>query len=220
MFGTPQARTHAVFFGVLAVSLASGCADPQGEFDAFHERNVAVSAQQNVDPCGDEECKPPAAAKVSGDYLVSLVAKQFKTKPIVFIGTMNATAGDDGGLDVTLVVQPISKDDRKTKVGEPTPELGPFAVAKDGAFTFDLGPITIPGEANPVTGSEIKADADMIGRMCAPGDFMFGEVTGVAEASITLKLDGGSVFTFQRIEDPANLPNPVIKCDGTEAPPL
>ena len=218
------ARIRRLAFGAFAslASLASlaGCADPEGEFDAFGDRvRQAEGSGGGGGSGGGAECTPPAPGEIDGDYLVALSARIKKPAPIVFL-TKVETVDQGGQLALTLTFQPLSAADRKTPVGEPTGPLGPYLVAADGSFTLDLGPVFVPGEANPITGSDIEADADMMGKLCAPADFVCGEVTGVARASIELTLDGGSTFTFQKVTDPASLPPPVIGCEKSPAAPL
>lgn len=204
----------------LAVALAAsplGCADPQGEFDAFGERvRKADGTSSGGGAGGGGECELPAADAITGQYLVALSAKIARTKPIVFLAHVNAVE-QGGQLMLSLDVQPLASADRKTPVGAPSGPLGPFPVEPDGSFTLDLGKVSVSGEANPITCSDIEADADMIGRICQPADFFCGEVTGVAKASIELQLDGGSTFTFQRVTDAASLPDPVVGCDKKAA---
>lgn len=204
--------------GALVLSATSlGCADPEGDYEAFNERAAKVAGLEQ--PAGDCETPLPAPGEADGDFLMALSAKINPTKPIMFIARLTTAASATGeGLDLSMNIQPLSAADRKTPVGTAV-DVGPFPVGADAKFVADLPPLEVTGEANPLTGSDIQADVALSGNLCSPGEFICGEVTGEAIASITVKLDG-STFTLQKINDPASYPDIVINCAMEPAAPL
>jgi hypothetical protein len=136
--------------------------------------------------------------------------------PLVFLAQVTTEAmGDSIGLSMNL--QALSAMDRTTPVGDAA-SVGPYQVEADGRFVADMDPMTIVGEANPITGTEIVSDATLAGTLCEPGDFICGDVTGTAQASIMLNLEG-STFTMQKITDPEMYPEAVINCARDVSPP-
>lgn len=202
--------------GAIAFPAASlGCADPEGDYEAFNERAAKVGGLSQ--PAGDCETPLPAPGEPDGDFLMALSAKINPAKPIMFFTRLTTAAMGDG-LDVTMNIQPLSAADRKTPVGNAV-DVGPFHVGADAKLVADLPPLEVTGEANPLTGSDIQADVALTGNLCSPGEFICGEVTGEAIASITVKLDG-STFTLQKITDPAAYPDILINCAMDPAGPL
>lgn len=201
--------------GLLVGSTTVGCADPQADYEAFNERVAKVDGLEQ--PAGDCATPLPAPGEPDGDFLMALSAKLNPTKPIMFIAKVTTTAMGDG-LDLSMSIQPLSAADRETPVGDVV-DVGPFHVGADAKLVADLPPLSVTGEANPLTGSDIQADVALSGNLCSPGEFICGDVTGEAIASITVKLDG-STFTMQKITDPAAYPDIVINCAEDPAAPL
>ena len=198
--------------GLIACSVAAtGCADPQGDFDAFGERYASIhgTTTSNTDPGA---CNLPAADTIDGDYLLAFSVFINPPKPVLFrAGVTSAAAGD--GVSLSMTLQALSKFDRKSPVGEEA-SVGPFEVGADGAFAMDLPPLVVVADANPVTNAEITADVILTGSLCAD-KLTCGALGGMA-SGISIE---GSNFTLQKIEDPAAYPEPLINCAGDPAGP-
>ncbi|WP_437526685.1 hypothetical protein WME79_41435 [Sorangium sp. So ce726] len=165
---------------------------------------------------GGDNCLPEAGA-VDGDFLFSLSAYLNPQAPILFVASLT-TEASDGGLSFSLTFQPLMADDRRTPTGEPF-DVGPFELAADGKFTAQLPTLVVPGDANPISGSELEATITLTGSLCAPADFVCGVITGTTARPLTLNLKG-STFAMERIADPSSYPAPVINCDRDPARPL
>jgi hypothetical protein len=203
--------------GLVACSAALlGCADPEGDFNDFTERYGKISTATDTGTgTGTNACTLPEAGAADGDFLLTLSAKLNPQKPFVFLAKVTTESMGDG-LGVSLNVQPLRADDRTTLVGEAV-DVGPYEIAADGSLLMELPTLSIPGEANPITGNPIEATATLTGTVCAPGEFVCGDVTGQAKSgALTLKLDG-STYTLQKVTD-STYPVAVINCAGEEAP--
>jgi hypothetical protein len=204
--------------GLLAFGAAvAGCADPEGEFDAFTERYANIgSTTTTTGTGGASACALPEPGAVDGDYFMTLSAKISPTKPIVFLAKLTTTAMGEG-LGLSMNLQALSYMDRMTLVGEAA-DVGPFQVEADGRFVAAMGPMTVVGEANPITMAEVVADATLTGTICTPGDFICGDVAGTVDnGTLELKLDG-STFTMQKIPESGVYPEAVLNCAGDTAP--
>jgi len=212
-----SSRTSLLFMILTCGAAAmTGCADPEGEFNDFTERTQKIGSITTTTTTTTGDCQVPEVGAVDGDYLLTLSAKLNAKQPIMFLAHLT-TAAMGEGLGFSMNLQPLAATDRKTPVGDAA-DVGPFQIEADGAFTADMPPLSVTGEANPITGSDIQADATLIGTFCAPAESLCGDVTGQAIASITVALDG-STFTLQKIADPASYPEAVINCAGDVADP-
>jgi hypothetical protein len=214
---TTRVTLPSAFFACTAV--LSGCPDPDDEFDAFGDRyneiNQTTSTSTGTGAGGAGSCTLPAAGAADGDFLFALTAKTFPTKPIAFLATLTTTAmGND--LSVSMRIQPLAAADRKTPAGTPL-EAGPYPVAADGSFVAALPQFSAPGEANPISGSELEAAASLTGTLCEPADFICGTVDGGLSKPIMLSLKD-STFAMVRITDPNSYPELVTNCAKTEVP--
>ncbi|AKT43952.1 hypothetical protein [Chondromyces crocatus] len=197
--------------GLIVCGAAAGCADPEGEFDAFGQRYVEIhgsSTTTTTTPTG--ACTLPEAGEIDGDHLLTLAVKLNPQKPVMFLAGVTTTAMGDG-LGLSFKLQALDKADRKTPVGDAT-DVGPYEVNADGSFVADFPPLPVPAEANAITGSAITADVTLTGSLCV-GELVCGALDGTA----VLNIDG-SAFTLQKIEDPSSYPDAVINCAGDVAP--
>jgi hypothetical protein len=116
---------------------------------------------------------------------------------------------------VSFDLQPLDAHDWHTPVGVPT-SGGPFALDQDGLFDAAFATVTVPPEANPISGTELVMTPALHLTERAP--LACGDVTGEVTQPIMLDLSG-STFTLQPITDPGNYPTPLIDCTGEPAPP-
>lgn len=216
-----RASALALCTGML-LATASGCADPQGEFDKFSERwdriNGDAAAQPDVEEVDAGPCPAAEPSDVAPYYYVALSAMLANKKPIMFLGTLTWD-----GTSLGMTFQPLSADDHKTPAGDPITG-GPFTVNEDGSFDADMGAIAVTGAANPISGSDIETLAVLhgeAGRFCKPLDFICGTVTGTISKPDYLNgasLDG-SFFTMTRMPDATTFPEGKVKidCEGNLA---
>lgn len=213
-----------------STALLIGCADTQGRYDDFEARDTTIREDQSSGGeggggsdgtggagGGGDNCLPEAGA-VDGDFLFSLSAYLNPRAPILFVASLT-TEASDGGLSFSLTFQPLTAADRRTPSGEPF-DVGPFELSADGTFTAQLPTLVVPGDANPISGSELEATITLTGgSLCAPADFVCGVVTGTTARPLPLNLKG-STFAMERIADPSSYPAPVINCKRDPANPL
>jgi hypothetical protein len=214
----PRAFLAAVGTGLLLSASSAACVDPAGALDDFNERAAEAdfSTSTTSGAGGGDACAVPAAGEVDGNYLFALSAKIAKTKPVLFYAKL--TTEDASGLNFSLNLQPLNAKDRKTPEGDAI-DVGPYPVAADGTFSAALPMLTVAGAANPVSGSLLEATVTLVGTLCAPADFICGDVTGSVTKPIAIPDLTGSAFTMQRITDEAAYPEPLINCAGDPAEP-
>jgi hypothetical protein len=131
-------------------------------------------------------------------------------QPVVFLQSVTANAA---GLAISL--QPLAAADRTTPVGAPI--VASFPVAADGSFILDIPGGIIPGEANPITGTQAVADLHLEGTAC-PASFC-GTVTGHLYQPIDYDLTS-STFRAERVMGMPYPEPPPIDCAGSLADPL
>lgn len=195
-----------------------GCVDPEGDYDEFQDRDKKTTPVKG-EGCGASDggaCAPTSASAVQGQWLFALAATLGPTKPILFFADVVAT-DVSGGVEWTWTITPL---DAKTRTPlSALPELKPSTIPSDGAWTVDLDPIAVPGAANPLTGSDIEADAALAGNVCGGSDFFCGDVTGNVTKPITLDL-AGSKWTMAKLTTPNTAPESIfVDCDCRAADP-
>ena len=189
-----------------AVPFLAGCPDPQGEFDDFSARYEATKPPPVEAACGT------TVQTVEGDFFFALAAKLSPKTPITFKAVVTTEA--DG---MHFSITPLDRMDRKTPIGD-VAELGNYPIDADGNFTAAFPEMTIPGDANPITGSPIVATVSLSGAVCE--DLICGDVSGTVTSPIMLDLAGGSTFTMVRVEGENYPEPPIINCAGDPANPL
>ncbi len=211
--------------GFAAISVA-GCPDPAGAFEEFGERYDEANPSTTTTSTGPGTCPLPEAGAADGQYLFSLSSNLSPGTPFTLLATMTSTASGDG-LSVDLVMQPLAKTDRKTPTGSALPAFTGLAVAADGSFEWDLGEVTFPGTANPISDSEVVATVQLQGSLCdsepaASGShagFICGTATGLVTKPLTDFDLKGSNFTMQLVEGGV-IPDALINCNKGAADPL
>lgn len=202
------------FFATAGLAFAlAGCPDPEGALVDFTERYDEIHKTTSTGTGGGgggAECIPTTEGEADGRYLFSLSAKLSPKKAIALDANLTTHAAADG-LTADLDLQPLSGMDQMSPVGTPL-SFTALPVAADGSFTWDLGTVDVPGEANPISGAPIQADLTLVGQLCG-GDragFICGDATGMLILPFELDLMG-STWTMQA-EEGGMLPSPVINC--------
>lgn len=210
-----------------ALLLLTGCPDAQGEFERFGEEYCALNPDKptcggEIEGCSGDPCAIPQAGEMDGSYLFTLSSHLSPDQPVVFETELTTEPGPGGlGLQFSLVMHALDSATRSSFVGPPI-EAGPFEVdATTGCFDAVFPPLDVAGEANPISGSQLVVPAaELIGQLCAPGDFFCGSVQGQVEQPISIDL-AGSTFTFEKLAAPGQIPpQPQKNCDGEVIPPI
>jgi hypothetical protein len=111
-------------------------------------------------------------------------------------------------------MQPLNADDRTTMVSAAF-TLGPFPINADGTYDLDWGTVTIPGETNPISASELTANVQTSGSLCGP--LACGVANGLVTSPVMLPIDG-SAWTMERMS--LFVEPPKVNCAGDLADPL
>lgn len=174
--------------------LAAGCVDPHARYDEFLARSAGMRGQDSG------MVTPSDRLDFSGRYLAALATTLAPGQPILF--SCEAAVSEDLAT-VELSFQPLSTD------GDPMPRepvgeaFGASAVpyGEDGSFSVELGELTIPGRANPISGSDIVATVTIAATAYAmtpdlPMHFC-GGVSGMVSVPLALDLAGSTIGGVQ-----------------------
>jgi hypothetical protein len=203
-----------------AVSLlAAGCPDTGGSYDDFAARYDKINPGTTV-ASGPSQCEVPLGSdmEATGNWLFTLSVKINAEKAFVLTAAVNAEMQGDGSMLLDMVLQPLSATDQTTPVCGATIDFTDLPVNADGSFAWVLAtddmPLSLCGEANPISMSEILTGLQIAGTMCGPADapFACGSVTGIVEAPLPDYDLTGSTFTMQK-ESGGMFPPPVINCE-------
>jgi hypothetical protein len=200
----------------------AGCPDTEGAYEDFAERYEKINPGTTVST-GPSQCETPIAddVEVTGTWLFTLSVKLSAKKAFTLSANVNAELQDDGTMLVDMSLQPLSTADQMTPVCGATIEFTDLLVNADGSFAWVLAPNETPlslcGEANPISGSEISTGLAISGTICGgvAAGFICGGVTGIVEAPIPDYDLTGSTFTMQKYE--GTIPAPLINCEKAPA---
>jgi hypothetical protein len=216
--GTPCACSSDIDCGVAGVCEGGTCSDGCRAGSAGCQEGFACSSDNDtVGDCVPSGCIPPTmAGEIDGDYFFALTPAQSPTKPAPMIATVTSTMGN-GGIEMTLSMQPINADDRVTPEGGPF-TLGPFPIAADGSFDADWGSIVLPGATNPLTASELGATVpSWRGNFCVGSPLICGTLDGDITMPVMLNIDG---TTWAMVPMDVHMEPAVINCAGDTAAPI
>jgi hypothetical protein len=151
-----------------------------------------------------------ALPDIDGDFLMAVATVIDPSLPLQYIATFDITpVGMGGTVDVDL--QPLALDQGSTTVPR-TPFGVPMSfpglpVAPDGTFSIPIGPLPVPGETNPITGSDVQADMVLIDATIIDEDNVCGTMSGDLVSPIMISLSGTTMGSV-RVADtsPAGLP--------------
>jgi hypothetical protein len=191
----------------LAALTCAGCVDPQGRYDDFIERTADLRNRDS----GPME--PSDRFDWSGRYLLALSTTLAPDTPLLFAAEAEVSSDLSS---VALQLQPLTSD----QDDEPRMPIGErFGVSdvpyeEDGTFDADLGDISVPGRANPITGSDIVANVQLAASTRAAADDLpvvfCGQVTGMVVEPIALDLAGSSFGAVQTEDERAA--EPLLRC--------
>ncbi|MCA9656616.1 MAG: hypothetical protein H6712_05555 [Myxococcales bacterium] len=185
-------------------SMAPGSTgDPSGQGDETTTGRTSVATtsttRETVGETGDVTDVDP------GEVVSTLLAIDTAIAPgLPFQAIVVVVRGPTG---VTLTLQWLSLDVGSTTaprepIGEPLvfPDL---LVDEGGGFSWATGELLIPGQANPITGSDVVID--VVAEVVPEGAPYCGRVSGDVLSPIQASLDG-STLAMTQIDDPSELP--------------
>jgi hypothetical protein len=176
--------------------------------DASSDTGVPQPTTDDVADVATGTPIPEPGPDLSGECLVALATVIAPQTPLQWRAKV---VHDPATGAVAMELQSLSLDPQSTTTPrEPVGDPLPFTttIAADGTFVVALGVLEIPGEANPITGSDIVADVSIEGVVISP-DAWCGVATGMVTAPLMLDLLG-STFAFARFD--GALPQPVSSC--------
>jgi hypothetical protein len=205
---TPHLTTAALhLLGGTLVLGALGCVDPSERYDDFLERTAAIREMDS------SVVVPGDRFDWSGRYLLALSTSLSPTKPLLF--ALDAELSDDLAT-IDLTFQPLTTDDDdepRVAIGDAI-DVADVPYASDGTFSADLGEVTVPGRANPITGSDIIATVQLMASTQAgdsgTGGVVCGQVTGMVSVPLSIDL-AGSTFGAVLADEPQDI-EPLLGC--------
>lgn len=214
------------------------CANPEQRFEEFGER-IGPAPGPGCEVT--VPCAAPEPGVIDGDFLFAISSVTTRTSPVVF--TAKVTTSRKSGAsttDINLVFQPLRYADRKSPTDDTPIDIGTYPIRPDSLWSAELPPLTISGQANPITkDAAITAEVSFCGQLCAEGgpgaetkpdsgpagvapDFYCGAISGNVTSPMEIDL-AGSNYTMRRLTgtDPASIPDDVeIDCQHGLAKPL
>jgi hypothetical protein len=194
---------------VLLLLGALGCVDPQGRYDAFIERTADMRGRDAG------MVTPSDRFDFSGRYLLALSTTLAPAQPILFSSDVDVAA-DLETIDVTF--QPLTTDAAdppRAATGESL-EVDGVPYDEDGSFGFDLGEVTVPSDANPISGSAIVATVTITATafpMTAELPALFcGEASGMVSVPLALDLAGSTIGAVETETADLTDVEPVFRC--------
>lgn len=156
----------------------------------------------------------PSAIGLSGAHLLTVSVKLNPQKAFVLGANINVTGGP-GSFTASMVLQPLSATDQQTAVCAPL-AIENLPVSSDGSFIWNLGQVSLCGEANPISMSELVTTLTLDGTFCT-GTPLFGcgGVSGIVSIPLPDFDLTGSTFTLQKYG--GTLPAPLINCEMAPA---
>jgi hypothetical protein len=166
------------------------------------------------------------AAQLTGSYLLVVSTSIAPRVPVLYVAQIEAEQVGDT-LSLRLRERPLSKLDRKTQVGSWS-DWTEASVDRDGFLSSETLAITIPADANALTGLDSDVEIVLSGQLDAqeagePLGFLCGDVVGRVMNPFPIDDLSGSAFTATRIDDLADVegyPEVEINCAHEPARPL
>jgi hypothetical protein len=208
--------------GLLACLVAlGGCSDPEGRLDAFEGAFPPDAAFVEPPPEPDAGTGNTGDAgtvvelpDVTGTHFLTLVPAGLGVNIYYLAETELAQEAGTGTLSLALTALSV---EGLAPTGAAI-SLGSIAVNASGEFSADFGEITIPGAANPVSGTDIIATITLNGTVLGE-DVLCGVAEGAVTVPIALDL-AGTTWAGQRVPPGTTgtaLPAPVLDCNGAES---
>lgn len=203
-----SSKTRFATLNVIAALLLASCVDAGKSFKEFEERVIDGGGNVVVGSCNGGEIPD-----VNGEFYLALAPSISPDVNLLFRATATLQ-GDPATL--TLELQPLCNTDQCT-LGDPVGDpIAVAAVEVSDTCTFEASLVDglVPGSANPISGSDIIANIDMIGSLNSD-TFFCGIANGTATVSGSAIPVDGSSFGAVRIEG-ETLPTAVDACPEEE----
>lgn len=196
---TAVVRSSTVFCG-LALSVGAGslaaCVSGFSGVPDDAGADAADAGTAELDAAPVTDAAPPKDAStstVTGVYSTVLLSQLAFGDPAKSFKLYTRLSYDSAARVITTIdLTPIKASATKvskTEIVGTIVSRSAVKVSAKGRFELPLGSLTIPGEANPITGRDIVIDnATLIGRFAAPGGFC-SQLTGTVVSPITLVLE-------------------------------
>jgi hypothetical protein len=224
---TPPLVRRAVFsVGPLAIALGilvGACGpDPAADYEDFQKatdgvRGVKVggAGAGGESGAGGEAGESGAGGEggsaaagipdATGTFHVSCLsslALEDTENSIRFIGDIKVENITETGATVTMSLAPLTVGATSTSAVVGTPLTGTAEVSADKTFTLSFGAtVTVPGTANPISGSNIVIENGSMAGILKGADAFCAELNGHVTAPVDYSLDPPSVdvCVFQRV---------------------
>lgn len=193
---------------ILCLLAMQACTDTDGRYGDFLDRTATLRSSAGDDAGADAGER----LDFSGEYLLALSTVLAPDAPMLFAAEVEVNA-DLSALNLRL--QPLAtaqQPNPRAPVGDPIDVLG-VPYLPDGRFIAALGTLTVPGAANPISGSDIIADVEIHGTSL-PADgqpqVFCGRALGMVEVPLQFDL-AGSTFGAVATGDVATTA-PLLAC--------
>lgn len=184
-----------------------------GPFDAEARPDQRVSP---ADAGAPADLGIPTDLPLAGAYLVAFSTFLRPDRPLLAEATIEGP--DDAlGMSLRFLRCTLLRDDvmdcpRTRLEGDP---IGPFPVlaGDDDTFFVDLGALTLPGAANPITGRNISLEVSMTGRRLVTGNLcgdLSGQITAPIVAPLTPDLDHFGAVRLAEGQAPEDYPGALL----------
>ena len=141
--------------------------------------------------------EPGELVDATGSYVLAINTAVAPGTPLLFKSDVIV---DLEANTIRMMIYPINTE-REVLPEAIDPET--VTLSNDGTFTLPLGEVDIPGEANPVSGSDIKANLTLVGRLRSD-EFFCGELVGELIFPSEFPL-AGSTFGSVKLADAKKL---------------
>lgn len=202
----------SALIAVLAALPLVACVAPEDRLTEFEQR--VVDSGPVATGCGETArvvTQAHAVEDISGEFLLAIAVSFASNSPLQFRCATTLTPAGDGGT-VDLSCTPLTVDGR-VNIGEPLGDDN-VPVGADGSFCPVIAG-TVPGDANPISGSDIVTTADglALDAVILDADGWCGSFTGAITQPFMSDINGtfGAVRITPGAEG-ADLPEPVKDC--------
>ena len=177
-----------------------GCPAPDKVIDDWLENRPDAGAATGCDAPGE-------AVDASGSYVLAINTTLSPGTPLLF---KSDVVVDLEASTIKMTIYPISVD------GEVLPDAidrDPVPLNADGTFTLPFGEVDVTGNANPVSGSDIKANLTLVGRLRSD-EFFCGELEGQLIFPTMFDLAGSTIGSVKLADANADVSSitPVLEC--------
>lgn len=179
----------------LLLPAALGCIDPDARYDAFIDRTEGMRGGQDAGMV-----EPGERFDFGGQYLLALSTTLAPGEPILFACDVSV-ADDLETLELSIQALTTDADAMPRAPTGDSLHTGAVPYAEDGSVSVDLGEVTVPGDANPISGSDIVATVAITATAHMMTDelpmYFCGQVTGMVSVPLALDLAGSTLGAIE-----------------------